>query len=201
VTREEDGLRFIEFQVCSVGPGRRELFLTGAMSATTRQSVGLLMNLVMEHARPLDRLFGVPAQKGPISAHLFARPYQDLHVHIVNWWLPFEPAYQQAALYVALVSLVMRRRPRPDTAILGDVNNIGGLSSTWDYSEAAVLFCHHRGIRRLVLAEGTVLTPRAKVAAEDVMEDGRPRVEIFFRDLMLEAVPLLFDGLVSLEQV
>jgi hypothetical protein len=197
VAREEEGLRFIEFQVCSVGPGSRDYFRTGAMSATTRQSVTLLMDLVLEHARPLDRLFGVPAQGGLTSAHLFTRPYQDLHVHIVNWWKPFEPAYQQAALYVALVSLVMKRRPRPDTAILGDVNNIGDLSSTWDYSERAILECHRRGFRRLVLGEGTDLTPEAKAAAEYVMEDGRPRVEIFFRAIMLDAVPLVFDGLVA----
>ena len=48
---------------------------------------------------------------------------------------------RKAALYVALVSLVMRQRPRADTAIVGVVDNLTDFYSPSHYTEAVIHAC------------------------------------------------------------
>lgn len=190
MTSEEDGTRFVEFQACVVGPGKAAVLMSGWLSEVTRQSVTVVRAVVLEHAAALDRLFAVERKA---STHPLARPHVDLHVHICNGWVPLEAPYQQAALYVALVSLVMRQRPRADTAIVGVVDNLTDFYSASHYTEAVIHACQRRGIRRLVCAEQIVLSPEARAAAEEVLEDGRPRVEVLWPTSLLAAVPMVFD--------
>lgn len=112
-------------QACSVGPGRMERILTGAMSSVSRESVTLLVALVSRTAHRIGQALGLPPeQTGKLC---LLRPHHDLHVHCVNY-TPIQPSYQQGAMYVALVSCMLRQRCRPDTAIFGDVGTAGSFT-------------------------------------------------------------------------
>jgi hypothetical protein len=72
-----------------------------------------------------------------------------------------------AATYTAPASLVLQRRPRSDTAVLGTVNQQGGLapySPRQPLSVARVRACRAQGTRRLIVAPHTEMDEAAKAA-------------------------------------
>lgn len=102
-----------------------DLILTGAMSTVTKESVTLLVALISTTTRRIGQALGLPTQQ---AAKLrLVRPTHDLHVHCVNYE-PIQPSYQQGAIYMALVGMMVRRRCRADTAIFGDVGTAGSFT-------------------------------------------------------------------------
>jgi ATP-dependent Lon protease len=106
-----------------VSPGSQALILTGQLSTVTQESVILISGLINRTTQQIGEALGL---KAPDKLRLL-RPHHDLHVHCVNYE-HITPSYQQGAIYVALVSAMVRQRCRPDTAIFGDVGTEGALS-------------------------------------------------------------------------
>lgn len=118
-----------------MGPGKQNYILTGNMSTVTKESVTLLVALISTTSQRIGEALGVLA---PHKLRLM-RPHHDLHVHSTIY-MPITPSYQQGAIYVALVSAMVRRQCRPRTAIFGDVGTQGSLNR-WVSHLPAVRCC------------------------------------------------------------
>ena len=172
---EEGG--FMEVQCCWTTPGSYEVIITGNRTAVTEEGIFLVRDLVRREVNDIAAALSLEAKD--IKA---VRPHADLHFHCVKEGKAVQPLYQLAAIYVALVSLLIGRRPRSDTVVFGDVSNLGYLSSIWSWDEERVEFCQRKGIRRVVVGEGT------KMSDEVLAMATASGIEVIFEDDMVKAL-------------
>ena len=186
----DDHHGMIEFQCCWTTPRihGEEVLATGALSIVTHEAVLVIKVLVLEHTQRIAQYFGLAPEKLRLI-----RLKHTLYVHVCNWE-PIEPAYQMGAIYVCMVSLLVGRRPRTDTAIFGDVTTVGVFISKWKWSEKEVEVCKSKGIRRVVLGAGTEVLKAAQAMADVIHEeDGRPTVEFKFETRLVNVLPHMFE--------
>ena len=172
---EDDGV-VMEFQCCWASPGQGQVLVSGNMSQATRDSIDFVRHLVTEHRPAIAAKLGVK----PGALPSLVRPYMDLHVHCEKPFKPVEACYNMPAAYVAMVSLLFNRQPRWDTVVFGDLNNYGYMSSDWRWRDEMLNICQVRQIRRVVLAQGTIVSDAVRAAAAVAQDDGKPLVELIF---------------------
>lgn len=127
------------------------------------------------------------------------RREEDLHVYLKHNYSPIVAAYQEAATYVSLASLFLRRRTRYDTMIFGSVseqlvNGRRALTSEpgWTLTAHMVECAAQKGWRRLVIAPGMVVMPYAQEYADQVQLDEKPMMVILKRNDILTALSEVF---------
>lgn len=101
-------------------------------------------------------------------------------------------------MLVALVSLLIGRRPRADTSALGEVTAHGLLMAQLEpFTSKDVTLCSEKGLRRLVVAEAFSVESEGveRQAGKPHPRDGRPTLELIRTSNFLEALYLFFEGL------
>ena len=172
----KDDKMVVEAQCCWTGPrGKddRDTIITGALRELDRQAIWTVKNVVMELTEKIATHFN----KRPEELRL-KRPTLMLHLHLETTYQPLAGPYYMGAVFIALVSLVVGRRPRTDTAIFGEVSVTGNFGSGSEWTEEEIGWCRTLGIRRAVLGGQTGVTQEAELMAAVVQEDGKPLVEI-----------------------
>lgn len=108
-----DNVYDYEVQCTRVEPGDHELRLAGYLSEASRRYVRRLIEAV---SRDKERVAAALGMDWLGFGKGFWPGSSDLHVYIRNGGRPILPAYQQGPIYVSLVSLLLGRRAREDTA-------------------------------------------------------------------------------------
>ena len=164
--------------------------MTGNLSKISQDAIRNVKCLVEESIPTIAGVLGVSLESLSLT-----RRGHDLHVHVEHCFVPIEPTYQMGAIYVSLVSLLVGRRPRDDTTILGAIDIVtGAFTSQWKVDVYNVQNYKIGGFRRLVIGEGTKLTEKALSAAAELHEDGRPQVEIVTKGHILETLKACFGA-------
>ena len=117
----------------------------------------------------------------------------DLHIHVEHAYRPFSQVYVMGAMYMSLVSLFLKRRPREDVIIFGAVGNAGSLSSNYELDRTYITVCKNRGYRRVIIGRGTVVPAEVQAYAEMLLSDGQPAVRLITMNRVLDAVPVYFS--------
>ena len=184
----EDGVGSFEVQCCWTQPGNRELIMTGNLSTVSGDAINNMKDRVCESIPSIANRLAVSSE----DLVLMKRGH-DLHVHIEHSFHPIKPSYQMGAIYVALVSLMIGRRPRKDTVVFGDVGNRTGVfSSPWKLGDT-VHHCVGLGYRRAVVGKSSMMTPEATAFASRIHVDGEPFLRIISVDNILDALTYCFE--------
>jgi ATP-dependent Lon protease len=118
-------------------PGKGEIRLTGNMRTVMKESAAAAVSFVRSRA---DRL-NLP--------HDWLKAI-DLHIHVPRAGSTHDAASAGVAMYVALVSLLLRTPVRTDVAVTGEITLRGSLLPVAGIKDK-VLAAHRAGIRELVL--------------------------------------------------
>jgi hypothetical protein len=100
-----------------------------------------------------------------------------------------EHTHYKAPIAVAVLSLLLQRRPRADTGVLGDLTCEGLLGPIDDWSVEWVDACVAQGLRRMVVSDVTELPEDVKDHAAARLGDGRPRLEFMLYKSIFDAFP------------
>ena len=146
---EEEGGGIMETQCCWTSPGRRRIIITGDTTIVTKESIHLMRELVGKQLSQIAEVLNVT-----VESLKLVRLHADLHFHCCKEdGQAVRPSYQMASIYVALISVLLGRRPRGNTVLFGDLNNTGYLSSVWPWGIGEIKACKARGIHRAILGE------------------------------------------------
>ena len=169
-----DGGDIFEFQCCYTGPGEAKTIITGKASQVVDECILFVKTIINNDLEAIAARCDVSVDKLRVM-----RPHMDLHVHCEKDSQEIGSGYAMAAIYIAMVSLLLQRRPREDTVILAEMNSYGHMFSKWVWTLDEMNHCAQNGVRRVVLGEGTHITVDAMQASESwVHEDGKPLVEL-----------------------
>ena len=184
----------LEAQCCWVRPGSRGLLVTGAIGEITKASATGAYDLVLSHIDAVRRAVGMGTAE-PLD---LIKAGTDIHLHIL--FGPMEGdghALCKAAMVVAMISLLAKRRTREDTAIIGDVTCIGALGIIVDggWTVSMVQDCFNQGIRRMVISIVQPLSdhPEVKARAAEIAPDGQPTLTFLQHRFVWDAMPDLFQ--------
>jgi len=148
----------------------------------------LVKNVMVELRCRLASHFGVKDDRMAI-----VRPTLYNHVHIENSGLPVTLSYHSGAIFISLVSLMIKRRPRTDTAIYGSIGPTSSFSSTRAWGTKEVTCCKEKGIRRVVVGKGTEIDKKAQRMADKVQPDGQPLLRIIHEEWAMKILQHCFD--------
>ena len=183
-----------EVQCCWSGPGKGgDVIVTGVVTELMKGYVTVARDMIMIHEERITRDLGLRVRLNingePIS--LLRKTGQDLHVHIVAWSNIKHSGYI-AAIVVAMVSLMSKRRLPEDLGAEGDLNCSGNLSPIRKWTPSQVAQCKRQGLRRMVVSVKTEYEEEAKEAAAALCDDGKATLEFLpFRNI-LDALPHIF---------
>ena len=112
-----------EAQCCWVRPGNG-LLITGAMGQVMSECAMVAYQLISAYEGVITKRLEPSAQ----SPLFLMKAGQGVHIHIAyNIGRDISHGLYKGAMVVALLSLLVKRCPREDTAIVGDVTCLGGL--------------------------------------------------------------------------
>ena len=183
-----------EVQCAFVRPATGQLVITSRCGVTKvlEDSVIIVHRYVSEYHDAIRERLGIDAEDmGPRGLH--KRGY-DLHVHLMNRSANIQHTSYMAAMVVSMVSLLIGRRPRDDTAALGEVSYTGLMSPVGEWGAAGVNKCKSQGIRRIVTAGDMEANAEATSMAAVIHADGRPTLEFHRYRYILDALPFLFTA-------
>jgi ATP-dependent Lon protease len=164
----------IIFVEASRMPGKGNLVLTGQLGDVMKESAQAALSFVRSHAESfaIDPKF----LEGT-----------DLHLHIPAGAIPKDGPSAGVTMFTALVSLLLKRKIRPDVAMTGEITLRGSVLPVGGIKEK-VLAAHRAGIRRVVMPD------RNRKDLEDIPEEVRHEMEIFFIKRMEEILPLVLEA-------
>ena len=184
-----DGVGDVEVQCRFLSPGSRGLIMTANLSDTTQMCIRNVYDFVANDTADIARCMGMSSAEGLE----LPRGGYDLHVHVEHEFQPIVPTYIMGAIYVSLVSLVLGRRGSRAVSILGSVGNAGSLTSPYPIDQSYVATAIDQGYRRAIIASSMVISDEAKAMAEELHEDGEPRLKIIRVGTIRDALPVYFD--------
>ncbi len=159
-------------------PGSGKLILTGQLGEVMRESAQAALSIVKNQA---DSLGIDPAR--------FEK--SDIHIHVPAGAVPKDGPSAGIAMFLALVSLLVRRTVRSDTAMTGEISLRGLVLPVGGIKEKAVAAAR-AGISRVLLPA------RNRKDYEDIPEEARNRLEFIWIERVEEAVAA---GLAPSEEV
>jgi ATP-dependent Lon protease len=149
-------------------PGKGALILTGQLGDVMRESAQAALSLVKSRSGVLG-----------IDAGLFER--SDIHVHVPAGATPKDGPSAGVAMTIALVSLLLDRRVRSDTAMTGEIS-LRGLVLPVGGIKEKVVAAAAAGIRRVLLPA------RNRRDFEDIPSDVRERLDFVWLENIDQAV-------------
>ncbi|WP_349236666.1 MULTISPECIES: endopeptidase La [unclassified Devosia] len=149
-------------------PGKGALILTGQLGDVMRESAQAAMSLVKSRAGVLG-----------IDPLLFEK--SDIHVHVPAGATPKDGPSAGVAMTTALVSLLLDRRVRSDTAMTGEIS-LRGLVLPVGGIKEKVVAAAAAGIKRVLLPA------RNRRDYEDIPQDVRERLEFVWLENIDQAV-------------
>jgi ATP-dependent Lon protease len=143
-------------------PGGGKLILTGQLGEVMRESAQAALSLVKSRAVSLG-----------IDPGLFEK--SDIHIHVPAGAIPKDGPSAGVAMFSALVSLMLGRTVRSDTAMTGEISLRGLVLPVGGIKEKTAAAAR-AGLSRVLLPA------RNRKDIEDVSEDVRKRLEFIWLD-------------------
>ena len=149
-------------------PGSGRLILTGQLGEVMRESAQAALSIVKNRAAD----FGIDASR-------FEK--MDIHVHVPAGAIPKDGPSAGVAMFMALVSLMMDRTVRGDTAMTGEIS-LRGLVLPVGGIKEKVVAAARAGITRVMLPA------RNRKDFEEVPEEVRANVQFVWLEMVDEAM-------------
>jgi ATP-dependent Lon protease len=149
-------------------PGGGRLILTGQLGDVMKESAQAALSIVKNRAAALG-----------IDASRFEK--SDIHVHVPAGAIPKDGPSAGVAMFMALVSLMIDRTIRSDTAMTGEIS-LRGLVLPVGGIKEKVVAAHSAGIKRVMLPA------RNRRDYDDIPEVARREMEFIWLDRVEEAV-------------
>jgi hypothetical protein len=151
-------------QCCLRRPGRGEMIVTGNAPAAMVDCATVAKDCVARSMAIIEERLGLERRSEEAGLRLIP-PLCDLHVHVDNAWEPASNRHYSSAFLVAMVSLMLRRRPVEDVGIIGHIVpdgllfelSVPGGGEAW--TDEGVASCFLQGFRRLIISDDTVRGP------------------------------------------
>ena len=154
-------------------PGKGQLHLTGQLGSVMKESAQTATSFV----RSRSKVLGIDPSF--IEKH-------DLHIHVPAGAIPKDGPSAGVTMYVALASLLTRRKVRHDVAMTGEITLRGSVLPVGGIKEK-ILAAHRAGIKRVLLPS------RNEKDLVEVPEEIRRDLEIVFVQKMDEVLELVFE--------
>jgi ATP-dependent Lon protease len=154
-------------------PGKGELILTGQLGDVMKESARAAISLVKARAEALG-----------VSPATFEK--SDIHIHIPAGAIPKDGPSAGITLYVALVSLLTRRKVSSDVAMSGEIS-LRGLVLPVGGIKEKVLAATAAGIQKVVLPA------RNEKDLEDVPASARQRLDFAWVETVDEALQQVLE--------
>jgi ATP-dependent Lon protease len=154
--------------------GKGSLMLTGQLGDVMKESAHTAMSWVRAHARELG-----------LSPDFWES--SDLHIHVPAGAIPKDGPSAGITLTVAIVSLLTRRRVRPDLSMTGEVSLSGRVLPVGGIKEK-VLAAHRAGVRTVILPKRN-----EKNLIEDVPAQVREAMSFHLVDTVDEVLDLALE--------
>jgi ATP-dependent Lon protease len=155
-------------------PGTGRLILTGQLGDVMRESAQAALSLVKSRAQSLG-----------IDPQLFEK--SDIHVHVPAGATPKDGPSAGVAMFTALVSLMMGRTVRGDTAMTGEIS-LRGLVLPVGGIKEKLAAAARAGITRVLLPA------RNRKDIEEISADVRKRLELVWLDNADGAIASALEG-------
>jgi ATP-dependent Lon protease len=149
-------------------PGSGRLILTGQLGEVMRESAQAALSIVKNRAAD----FGIDASR-------FEK--MDIHVHVPAGAIPKDGPSAGVAMFMALVSLMMDRTVRGDTAMTGEIS-LRGLVLPVGGIKEKVVAAARAGITRVMLPA------RNRKDFEEIPEEVRANVQFVWLEMVDEAM-------------
>jgi ATP-dependent Lon protease len=149
-------------------PGNGRLILTGQLGEVMRESAQAALSIVKNRAAD----FGIDASR-------FEK--MDIHVHVPAGAIPKDGPSAGVAMFMALVSLMMDRTVRSDTAMTGEIS-LRGLVLPVGGIKEKVVAAARAGITRVMLPA------RNRKDFEEIPEEVRANVQFVWLEMVDEAM-------------
>ena len=134
----EIGGELIPVEVATM-PGKGSLIITGRAGDVMQESA----QAALSYARSRSEQLSIPIN---------FREVLDLHIHLPEGATPKDGPSAGITMATALISALMRRPVRNDTAMTGEITLLGRVLAIGGLKDKA-LAAHRHGIRRLILPE------------------------------------------------
>jgi len=155
-------------------PGGGRLILTGQLGEVMKESAQAALSLVKNRCAA----FGIDPSRFEKS---------DIHVHVPAGAVPKDGPSAGVAMFMALVSLMMERNIRSDTAMTGEIS-LRGLVLPVGGIKEKVLAAHRAEIRRVILPA------RNRKDYDDIPETARNSMEFIWIDRVDDAVEAALES-------
>jgi len=148
--------------------GKGELILTGSLGDVMKESARAALSFV--HAS--DNEWSIPDN---------AFSDMNIHIHVPAGSIPKDGPSAGITMVTAIVSLMTGRLARRDVAMTGEISLTGRVLAIGGLKEK-VLAARRAGVKKVILPE------RNRQDLEDIPEDVRREVELFFVEDVREAI-------------
>jgi ATP-dependent Lon protease len=155
-------------------PGGGRLILTGQLGEVMKESAQAALSLVKNRCVA----YGIDPSRFEKS---------DIHVHVPAGAVPKDGPSAGVAMFMALVSLMLERNIRSDTAMTGEIS-LRGLVLPVGGIKEKVLAAHRAEIRRVILPS------RNKKDFDDIPETARNSMEFVWIDRVDDAVEAALES-------
>lgn len=186
-------------ECCLIKRGSRgETLLTSALNSVLRESALAMECFVIAKTPIILSALGLSERQERGTSRgerRLVKAHQCLHLEVPAWRRESEVKHTayQAPMAVALISLLIGRRPREGVTALGDVTAEGELSPPRrPFTSTEVRECHEGGIRKLVVASEFKMDSGATQEAAVVLEDGQPRLTLLRTSNLLLGLRAIF---------
>jgi ATP-dependent Lon protease len=155
-------------------PGGGRLILTGQLGEVMKESAQAALSLVKNRCAA----YGIDSSRFEKS---------DIHVHVPAGAVPKDGPSAGVAMFMALVSLMLERNIRSDTAMTGEIS-LRGLVLPVGGIKEKVLAAHRAEIRRVILPA------RNRKDYDDIPETARNSMEFIWIDRVDDAVEAALES-------
>ena len=185
-------------QCCFVTPPSNSgsgVIMTGRITNPLTECIDMAMAFIYDNGGAVAKIVN-GGEQDKTRLKLVKKGLRDLHVHVVDYgWEPVSKSEYMGAVVMAMISLLVGRRPYPDVAVLGEVNPCGLLIVTHElenFERSTLELWWGGGIRHLVIADCCESDDSVVEMLGTIQSDGKPLIELNRAKTMQEAIPYLF---------
>ncbi len=152
----------IIFVEAAMMKGKKELIITGSLGDVMKESAQAALSYIRSNAAS----FGIPED-------FFE--HHDIHIHVPSGAIQKDGPSAGIAMFMALISLILKRPARRDIAMTGEMTLTGRILPVGGIKEK-ILAARRAQVKAVILPE------KNKVDLEDLSDDVRKGIVIHFAD-------------------